>query len=527
MASARPDVLNEAKAQGGDPYTAGTAANNWLNDWYNRTGKAEGADMVAKGVLKAPTSVTINPTGNVALDSKISQINETLSQPYSGTVIDAYNARPDVQKMITENYEGDPFTAGTAANTALNDWWNQTGAKEMADSQAKSAAEVKAAEEAITTAVANARLAEDGGDLLAFRESIKALQEAQSAKQAAIDKLYEEQKTMRQQYLASLMPSATENDLNVQLADLSKQINQTELNRDAGIAKIDSQTIPQAFLTGQDAAVTKQANLALQTLNDSYTNLTNRLKIATDARTANSTLLNASLGFLTEDISVLQDAKNALDDEEAALIERFDDYDDKQKEDAVAVLEALAGVDPSKLSPQAQAQIATIAGNLGISPSDIMAALQTQYDQLTLEQIQNAKADTSIVETGGRQLLINSTTGDTIKDLGAVQKTSSGGSGSTATERKAAARQQSVSEVGTYLNSVAGEDGKVSPSDYQKAKNAWVEDGNDGDDFDNTFSGYVNQAYADTYSVKWKKSGGDKTTTEDTEASAFEKWLNQ
>lgn len=426
ISSARPDVLEQARAQGGDPYTAGTAANSWLNNWYNTTGKAEGADMVAKGILKAPTSVTINPTGNVALDSKISQINNTLAQPYSGSVIDAYNARPDVQAMIKNNYEGDPFTAGTPANTALNDWWNSTGKNEMAQSQSDAAAAVKAAEENITTAVANARLAEDGGDLIAFRASIKALEEAQTARQAQIDKLYEEQKTMRQSYLASLAPSATENDLNVQLADLSKQINQTELNRDAGIAKIDSQTIMQGFKTGQDAAVQKQANLALKTLNDSYNNLTARLNLATKSRETTTTALGAGLDFLTQDIATAQAAKNALDDEETKLIDRFDKYSDKQKADAAAVLEALAGVDPSKLSPQAQAQIATIASDLGIAPSDLTAALQSQYDQLTLEQIQKAKASTQVIEKDGRQVLINSDTGEVIKDLGVAPSSVSG-----------------------------------------------------------------------------------------------------
>jgi hypothetical protein len=41
-------------------------------------------------------------------------------------VIDAYNNRPDVQAMI-KTKAGDAFTAGTEANTALNDWWNTTG----------------------------------------------------------------------------------------------------------------------------------------------------------------------------------------------------------------------------------------------------------------------------------------------------------------------------------------------------------------------------------------------------------------
>jgi len=60
ITSQRPDVLAEARKQGGDPYTAGTGANRWLNDWYNRVGKAEGADMARRGLFDKPE---IKPVG--------------------------------------------------------------------------------------------------------------------------------------------------------------------------------------------------------------------------------------------------------------------------------------------------------------------------------------------------------------------------------------------------------------------------------------------------------------------------------
>jgi hypothetical protein len=54
--NARTDVQDVAKKQGGDPLTAGTKANDWLNQWWNTVGKAEGADMASKGLLKTFTS---------------------------------------------------------------------------------------------------------------------------------------------------------------------------------------------------------------------------------------------------------------------------------------------------------------------------------------------------------------------------------------------------------------------------------------------------------------------------------------
>lgn len=393
----------------------------------------------------------ISKTGNVALDTKVDQINQTLSQPYTGTVIDAYNARPDVQAEIARSFPGeDPFKAGSPANTWLNDWWNSTGKNEMAQAQTQNVNNVKDAEEAITTAVANARLAENGGDLLAFRESIKALEEAQTARQTAIDKLYEEQKTMRQQYLTSLMPTTAETDLQTQIADLSQQIKQTELNEEAGIAKVNSQTIPQAFLTGQNAAIQKQATTALNTLNNSYNNLVTRLGLAQSSRQATTSALGAGLDFLTSDIKTQQDAQDKLYNEEQDLISRFDAYTAQQKEEVANVLEALSGVDPSSLSVTAKNKIATLAVDLGIDVTDLMQSLQNQYDQAVMASIADATADTTIIETGGRQLLINKSTGETIKDLGAVQKSSSGSGSSTtstATKAKTAARDYAATLI--------------------------------------------------------------------------------
>ena len=41
IANSRPDVLAVARSQGGDPFTVGTGANTWLNDWWNTAGKNE------------------------------------------------------------------------------------------------------------------------------------------------------------------------------------------------------------------------------------------------------------------------------------------------------------------------------------------------------------------------------------------------------------------------------------------------------------------------------------------------------
>lgn len=69
---------------------------------------------------------------------------------------------------------------------------------------------------------------------------------------------------------------------------------------------------------------------------------------------------------------------------------------------------------------------------------------------------------------------------------------------------KDAKQSAAQSTVTAILEASKGIDEKVAPIDYQKAKNAWMADGYGSDDFDNIFSGYIDQSHAADYSVKWK-----------------------
>ncbi len=72
--NSRPDVQADfaRRFPGQNPTVQGTEANRDLNDWYNQVGKAEGADMVAKGLLKPPTG------------SSNAQEGETRTNPQTG-----------------------------------------------------------------------------------------------------------------------------------------------------------------------------------------------------------------------------------------------------------------------------------------------------------------------------------------------------------------------------------------------------------------------------------------------------------
>jgi hypothetical protein len=83
------------------------------------------------GITETPAPSA--PAVPVVTAEKMAELAKQATVPAGFTVIDAYTARPDVQAMIKANYAGDPFTAGTPANDALNKWWNDTGRQETKD----------------------------------------------------------------------------------------------------------------------------------------------------------------------------------------------------------------------------------------------------------------------------------------------------------------------------------------------------------------------------------------------------------
>lgn len=125
--------------------------------------------------------------------------------------------------------------------------------------------------------------------------------------------------------------------------------------------------------------------------------------------------------------------------------------------------------------------------------------------------VDQRKADnlnTQVVEVGGKKVLINSKTGAKISDLGP----SSSGSNDAATASAAV-------KITGFLLKNAGPDHYVTPDNYKKARDAWLQDfaGNSkaAESFDARFGNFVNPQKAQEYGIKWKTGA----------PSSFEQWL--
>lgn len=171
-----------------------------------------------------------------------------------------------------------------------------------------------------------------------------------------------------------------------------------------------------------------------------------------------------------------------------------DDIDESLMEDAdwKGIADEL-GVSADVLKQSYQAQIQEQAAAEAESWEKPMKVGNNLVDPRTGKVIYEGKEeevlpDTQIVKAGGRQLLINTQTGETIKDLGGAYKTTGTSSGTSTGFNVKNAEKAMTSQ----MSQIVGSDGFVSPDNYLKARNAWIAEGGNPTTFDTKFRGFKN-----------------------------------
>lgn len=166
---------------------------------------------------------------------------------------------------------------------------------------------------------------------------------------------------------------------------LQKQIDQLTSSAKAGIVGAEDKAIPMEFITGQQASIERRANVLLDPLQKELTREEGR-------RTGLLGRLQQALGFQA-DQGQLQ--LQALQEQRKPVLEA-----EKRVQDYIFTL-------------------ATKYPDAGITLSDSAESAAKKVAQSKTYQAETAgKVDTQVVEVGGRKVLINSQTGETIKALG-------------------------------------------------------------------------------------------------------------
>lgn len=105
----------------------------------------------------------------------------------------------------------------------------------------------------------------------------------------------------RNKYLAMFNPSSEETDLQKRLSDLTAQQDSLSASESLGLANVEDQPIAMNFITGQQASLTRQAAAKQQALQAQQKPLLERLAQLQANRQSQAKLLEAQLGFETED----------------------------------------------------------------------------------------------------------------------------------------------------------------------------------------------------------------------------------
>lgn len=122
----------------------------------------------------------------------------------------------------------------------------------------------------------------------------------------------------------------------------------------------------------------------------------------------------------------------------------------------------------------------------------------TKFETVTLGSGKNAqKVRYGYDAKGNIVQAIDLATGKSILGSSGVKPV--GSTTSTSTSKGKVTLAQGTNFADQYLSTRKGTDGHVSPEDYAKAKQAWIDDGLDVNQFKSRFKQYVNPIYKDQY----------------------------
>lgn len=276
-----------------------------------------------------------------------------------------------------------------------------------------------------------------------------------------------------------------------------------QLKNDTAAAKLQQEDrfAPTFAISGDQARIDRESAVKALTLSSLSDVLQNNLVAAQNkanqAVAAKYGPIEAQIAAATANLKLLQDSPSTSVQEKnqaTQLAVALAAYNAKVADDkatATAVITAAQDAAKNAQYFTATAQYPTLSSALNAiasATSPVTAAQIASSVGLTAA----AKLDTSVIEAGGRKLLVNNQTGATVKDLGAV--TTGGGVGTSIRSGTLNYSAQDQADDSKSLNASRGTDGYVDPNLYLKLYNAWINAGGQLEDFLKTYPpvNYIN-----------------------------------
>lgn len=298
---------------------------------------------------------------------------------------------------------------------------------------------------------------------------------------------------MRQKYGVDDL-EATVNDLDIQEQDLQAQ---KRISTDAELGK----PVAMNVIGGRVSEQERNFNERIDFVGRQKTRAINELKTATDT-------IENMMNLRKMDYEV---AKGRYDTEFAQNIQLFNTLkgvaefnaseEEKAADNARSNLQIIynsikdGGLDAAAVDPTTKAKISKLELQAGLP--------QGFYDGLAAKKPDSKVLSTTTREAGGvkyADVIFQNPDGSISTQNIKLGAASSGGGGTKPTESEL--MRSARGEIAGQLNGRTGDDGYVAPTDYKKARSAWVSKGFSAKDFDEAFANeYANPVHYQDYGV--------------------------
>src|SRR3990167_7741788 len=189
----------------------------------------------------------------------------------------------------------------------------------------------------------------------------------------------------RQEYLASFQQTAREQQLQQESMDLETELSNLRQSEQKGLLNIEQQRIAMPLITGQQAALQRQAQLERGDVLAQLESKQKALGFEFVKREGVMAKAKAALGFAETDLERIQ----KIEENQQKINQSILDYSLKLSDNAQqvfgAILKQFDGMGWDQLSPEAQAQLAQTATQAGVPTQVLAEAMNAQKDQKDIE----------------------------------------------------------------------------------------------------------------------------------------------
>lgn len=322
-----------------------------------------------------------------------------------------------------------------------------------------------------------------------------------------VDDMRGQIKALQDKYLSTITPSQQETDLTTKLGGLDSQFSDI----DAGLLKAQSAArglegqgrgIPIGIVRGQESKLLAQADLDAQarstTLTGSQKTLQAQLAALQAQRTGQGNVLNASLGFANNSLNDFENQENKDYTRSLAATQ-------SAKQDAQQAKSEQTSASNFALQNGITTPFYNIGGTIYRTSDNKAYSSPEEYfadggakDFSNAPEIKAQSEDKLLSVAEAKSLGVPyGTTQSQAAQKGIVQKTGSGNADDTP---KKITVSEATNLADQYLRPKRGaKDGFVSPEDFEAARQAWVDDGLDVNEFYSRFKKYINPADPQDY----------------------------